>query len=180
MLEYRTRSGRKAKLEYSEGAGRNKAVNLKTLRGNLGRYAVVYQPLGRAVSCIAQKHNLSLASLGTAGQECQDSRAKHLGALLARPQLDIMGRIPNNRLRIAQSPPDMHSTQPAPSRSPTSPSSTHSQSFSNTFIQRSRPYLTDRQIEDLLPKDSQTEAKDISTRLNACSWIMQVGHSLQL
>ncbi|KAG0636393.1 cyclin-like protein [Tuber brumale] len=90
-----------------------------------------------------------------------------------------MGRIPNDRLRIAQSPPEMHSTQPAPSRRSTSPSSTYSQNFTNTYIQRSRPYLTDQQIEERSRRDSQTEAKEISTRLNACAWIMQVGHALQ-
>ncbi|KAH0608568.1 uncharacterized protein H6S33_001702 [Morchella sextelata] len=76
----------------------------------------------------------------------------------------------------------MHSVQSAPSRSPHSPESpatTQVQSFANTFIQRSRPYLSDEQIEALLPKDSQLEAKDITTRLSACVWIMQVGQNMQ-
>lgn len=85
-------------------------------------------------------------------------------------------------INFQQNPSKMHSLQIAPSRSPPSPGSPsmNVQSFSNTFIQRSRPYLSGEQIEALLPRDSQLEAKDISTRLNACNWIMQVGQNMQL
>ena len=49
--------------------------------------------------------------------------------------------------------------------------------FSNTYIQRSRPYLTTSQIDSLRPSD---EARTIQTRLSACQWIVQVATVLQL
>ncbi|KAL7266173.1 RNA polymerase II C-terminal domain kinase beta subunit [Rhizina undulata] len=75
----------------------------------------------------------------------------------------------------------MHSSQNPPPGTPpsSSSSSTHSQNYYNTFIQRSRPYLTEEQIESLRPRDTYVEAKDVTTRLSACVWIMQVGHALQ-
>jgi hypothetical protein len=53
-------------------------------------------------------------------------------------------------------------------------------SFPNTYIQRSRPYLTAAQIESLRPSESRDEARAISTRLTACQWIVQVSAVLQL
>lgn len=73
----------------------------------------------------------------------------------------------------------MSSSHASTPRSPPS-AATETLVFSNTYIQRSRPYLTDAQIEFLRPDSADLEAKDAQTRLNACAWIMQVGTLLQL
>ncbi|KAI5792745.1 cyclin-like protein [Pyronema domesticum] len=70
--------------------------------------------------------------------------------------------------------PSSHTTTPF---SPASnPATVEAYNFLNTYIQRSRPYLTAAQIESLKPSD---EARTIQTRLQACQWIVQVAGVLQ-
>ncbi|KAF8252965.1 cyclin-like protein [Wilcoxina mikolae CBS 423.85] len=70
--------------------------------------------------------------------------------------------------------PSSHTATPfSPSSNPTT---VEAYSFSNTYIQRSRPYLTTAQIDTLRPSD---EARTIQTRLAACQWIVQISRVLQ-
>jgi len=49
-----------------------------------------------------------------------------------------------------------------------------------TIIQRSRPYFTQVQVDMIKPVEDQAwVARDISMRLSACAWILQVGGILQ-
>ena len=49
-----------------------------------------------------------------------------------------------------------------------------------TIIQRSRPYFTQAQIDMIKPVEDQAWAsRDTTMRLNACTWILQVGGVLQ-
>lgn len=72
--------------------------------------------------------------------------------------------------------PTSHATTPFSPASNT-PAAPEAYNFPNTYIQRSRPYLTASQIDSLRPHD---EARAIHTRLTACQWIVQVSHVLQL
>ncbi|TGZ85633.1 cyclin-like protein [Ascodesmis nigricans] len=60
------------------------------------------------------------------------------------------------------------------------PSTVETYNFANTFIQRARPYLTSSQIDGLRPRETTYESGEISVRLSACSWMLQVGRVLLL
>jgi hypothetical protein len=72
------------------------------------------------------------------------------------------------------------STSFSPSFAAATTATTEAFTFPNTYIQRSRPYLTAAQIDSLRPKESRDEARTIQARLNACGWIVQVAQVLQL
>jgi CTD kinase subunit beta len=78
----------------------------------------------------------------------------------------------------AMTPGSSHTTPFSPSSNPAN--TVEAAGFPNTYIQRSRPYLTAAQIESLRPSGSQDEARAISTRLTACQWIVQLSKVLQL
>lgn len=71
------------------------------------------------------------------------------------------------------------STSFSPSFAAATTATTEAFTFPNTYIQRSRPYLTAAQIDSLRPKESRDEARTIQARLNACGWIVQVAQVLQ-
>ena len=87
-------------------------------------------------------------------------------------------RPPPLAMPTAMTPSSLTTTPFSPASNPSN--SIEVYNFPNTFIQRSRPYLSAPQIDSLRVPSESHEARAITTRLNACQCIVQVAKVLQL